>query len=189
MAKRIPHAAKVDAVRRVRLGGEDAKLVASQVGVDRRQIYRWEKDPDVARDAGLDALPKLPPPPVDTPLLSDVDARRLLSAVREGMAPTRAMRLVGRRPGTWTTWTERAAAGDEECARIVDMVTRADAEAELACVQSIRKGGMGWQGPAWLLERRHPDTYSADAVAEAAAGLEWATEDLVAVVRAAGLVE
>lgn len=189
MAKRTPFDAQVDAVRRVRFGGEVALAVAASIGVNARQIYRWERDEDVRRALALDEVPQPPPPPTDTPLVSDTEIKRLVDAVRDGMAPHRALRIIGRHPSIWKIWQERAGRGDADCKRIVEMVTRADAEMERSCVVSIRKGGLGWQGPAWLLERRMPEVYSADAAAEAAAIDDFSPAELLEVIKAAGLLE
>lgn len=188
-AKRIPVPARIDAVRRVRLGGEVAKRVAESIGVTVRQIYRWEQDTEVREALGLDERPPPPPPRVDSPLVDDLEIKRLLDAVRDGLAPGRAMRLIGRHPGAWRLWQESAARGDQEARRVVEAVTRADAEMERACVLAVRKGGMGWQGPAWLLERRMPEVYSQAAATEAQAADTYSPAELLEVVRASGLLE
>lgn len=186
--KNIPYAARLDAVRRVRIGGEVALQVAKSVGVDPRQIYRWEKDEGIRRELSLDKVEMPPQPPEDTPIVTELEMKRLLEAVRGGLAPERAMRQIGRPPGAWRIWLERAPK-DEQIKRLVDAVERADSDCELDAVRSVRKGGMGWQGPAWWLERRLPRVYSQQAANEAQAADTYSTEELLAVVQAAGLLE
>ena len=63
-----------------------------------------------------------------------------------------------------------------------------DADLERQLVLDIRKGGMGWQGAAWLLERLEPGTYTAEAAAEQGLGEQFSVEELVTIIREAGLV-
>lgn len=207
----IPFDSKVAAIRRIRVGGESAAAVAESLGVDRRQIYRWEKEEGVLDAAtGGRAQPPAPAPkspPVSTPapkppapgpsavgtaagpaLLSDMELKRVVDGVRDGLRPDRALRLVGRKPSAWKIWLEHAEKGDLEARRVVEMITRSSADLERQLVLDIRKGGMGWQGAAWLLERLEPGTYTAEAAAEQGLGEQFSVDELVTIIREAGLV-
>jgi hypothetical protein len=199
---------KVAAIRRVRVGGESAAAVAESLGVDRRQLYRWEKEEGVldAATAGkaqpaAPPAPPLKPPPVSTPspkpqapgpppgpaLLSEMELKKVMDGVRDGLRPDRALRLVGRKPSAWKLWLEHAEKGDPEARRVVEMITRSSADLERQLVLDIRKGGMGWQGAAWLLERLEPGTYTAEAAAEQGLGEQFSVDELVTIIREAGL--
>lgn len=189
--KPIDHAVKVVAVRRVQVGGEEVTAVATDLGFTRRQYYRWIEDEQVMRDAGVVKVAPAPAPAVEaskSQILDDVGLKKLIEAVRDGLDPARAMRQIGRKTSTWALWVERADKGDDECRRIVDAVGRADSDLERDCVRAVKKGGMGWQGPAKLLGWRFPTVYGDDVAGEAAAKKDFAVEDLLAVVRAAGLI-
>lgn len=206
-----PLDSKVAAIRRIRVGGEGVGAVAESLGVDRRQIYRWEKEEGVLEAAtGGKAQP--PPPPQalkaqpgsapkpqapGTPavaaatgpaLLSEMELKRVVDGVRDGLRPDRALRLVGRKPSAWKLWLEHAEKGDPEARRVVEMITRSSAELERQLVLDIRKGGMGWQGAAWLLERIEPGTYTAEAAAEQGLGEQFSVDELVVIIKEAGLL-
>lgn len=201
--------AKVAAIRRIRVGGESAAAVAESLGVDRRQIYRWEKEEGVLEAATHGkAPPPAPPtpapksplastpapkppapgPPLGPALLSDMELKKVVDGVRDGLRPDRALRLVGRKPSAWKLWLEHAEKGDIEARRVVEMITRSSADLERQLVLDIRKGGMGWQGAAWLLERLEPGTYTAEAAAEQGLGEQFTADELLTIIREAGLI-
>lgn len=207
-----PFDSKVAAIRRIRVGGEGVGAVAESLGVDRRQIYRWEKEEGVLEAATrgkaqppaplpqqLQAPPASAPKP-QTPgppapaaaagpaLLSEMELKRVVDGVRDGLRPDRALRLVGRKPSAWKLWLEHAEKGDPEARRVVEMITRSSAELERQLVLDIRKGGMGWQGAAWLLERIEPGTYTAEAAAEQGLGEQFSVDELVVIIKEAGLL-
>lgn len=205
-----PFDSKVAAIRRIRVGGEGVGAVAESLGVDRRQIYRWEKEEGVleaaTRGRAQPPAPSTPAPKAPMPqahpgpgpglpvaaagpaLLSEVELKKVVDGVRDGLRPDRALRLVGRKPSAWKLWLEHAEKGDAEARRVVEMITRSSAELERQLVLDIRKGGMGWQGAAWLLERLEPGTYTAEAAAEQGLGEQFSVDELVTIIREAGLL-
>lgn len=112
----------------------------------------------------------------------------MVDGVRDGLRPDRALRLVGRKPSAWKLWLEHAEKGDVEARRVVEMITRSSADLERQLVLDIRKGGMGWQGAAWLLERLEPGTYTAEAAAEQGLGEQFSVDELLTIIREAGLL-
>lgn len=205
-----PFDSKVAAIRRIRVGGEGVGAVAESLGVDRRQIYRWEKEEGVleaaTRGRAQPPAPSTPAPKAPMPqahpgpgpglpvaaagpaLLSEMELKKVVDGVRDGLRPDRALRLVGRKPSAWKLWLEHAEKGDAEARRVVEMITRSSAELERQLVLDIRKGGMGWQGAAWLLERLEPGTYTAEAAAEQGLGEQFSVDELVTIIREAGLL-
>lgn len=62
---------------------------------------------------------------------------------------------------TWIDLGERDKfAGNESIyTQFMDMIKKAETVAEMASIQRIQEGGLGWQGSAWFAERRFPSRW------------------------------
>lgn len=105
-------------------------------------------------------------------------ADALADLLRKGNYRERAAQAVGVHRTTFYGWleraeleaqtladpdtpaAERARLGDSDYLYLLDVVTRAEAEAETSAVETIRKHfPVDWRSAAWYLERRHPDKW------------------------------
>lgn len=62
---------------------------------------------------------------------------------------------------TLYTWLRRGADGDRRYAGFLDAVEKAQSEADLRDLKTIREAAQSgiWQAAAWRLERRHPEQW------------------------------
>lgn len=56
---------------------------------------------------------------------------------------------------TYYDWMSRGEAGEEPFRTFSERAKQASSEGALSCLRYAASGEKGWQGPAWLLERRH----------------------------------
>lgn len=79
--------------------------------------------------------------------------KRILEALRQGNTRRVAVALAGISYETFCDWMRKHPDFSEQC-------KNAEAEAELASVQIIRKAAIDtWQAAAWWLERRRPEEW------------------------------
>jgi hypothetical protein len=92
--------------------------------------------------------------------LTAASETKIIDALRAGASMEAAARLGGVGPRTLHRWLaagESAKAGVQR--DLWQKVRRARAEGEQQLLASVKAGGPGWQGAAWILERRWRDTY------------------------------
>lgn len=98
-------------------------------------------------------------------------AKRLVQGLLRGMTPDLACDLAGIAPSTFYLWMkqgkEDAEAGlDTEHFRFSERIKKAIATALYKMLGKIKRGGEGWQGSAWVVERRWRETYARPAQVE-----------------------
>ena len=73
---------------------------------------------------------------------------------------------------TLYTWLRQGAEGEEPFTQFLDAVERAQGEADIRDLKTIREAAHGgaWQAAAWRLERRHPDQWGRRRVEMTGAG-------------------
>jgi hypothetical protein len=82
------------------------------------------------------------------------------AAIEQGATYEIAAGSVGVRRSTVYNWLKAGEAEDDgDHAEFLDAVKGAEARCALAALVLVRGGLQGWQGPAWLLERRYRDDY------------------------------
>lgn len=90
--------------------------------------------------------------------------------LRIGAYNTTVMKALGIRERTWYGWLDKAVKAEAKppskrtkadalYVAFALTVEQAEAEGELACLLKVNKGNLGWQGSAWILERKHPDRW------------------------------
>lgn len=93
--------------------------------------------------------------------LTEELAARICVAVGTGHFVNAAMSNEGLDRSTFYLWRERGeqdkAAGKSTIyAEFIDMIKKAEFTAEDDNLKLVKAGGFGWQGNAWILERRYP---------------------------------
>src|SRR5687767_13454924 len=91
-----------------------------------------------------------------TALTAEVQAA-ILEAVRAGNYFSVACTGAGISRQAVDYWRRLWAEGDRRARRFADFfaaLEKANAEAEVASLKTVRSGQLGWQGSAWFLERR-----------------------------------
>jgi hypothetical protein len=93
-------------------------------------------------------------------------ADAIVSALERGAYRSEAAAAAGLHRGTIASWVERGEADLEqeqrtEFADFAVAATRAEAQAELAALNEVRREGSfgDWRAAAWFLERRHPSRW------------------------------
>lgn len=100
--------------------------------------------------------------------------------LRMGAYATTVMKALNIKERTWYAWLDKAVKAevkamskrtkaDQLYIAFGMVIDQADAEGELALLLKVNRGGFGWQGSAWILERKHPDRWGRSR-AEAPAG-------------------
>lgn len=89
-----------------------------------------------------------------TKLTPEVQAKAI-EAYRTGHYAEHVAPLAGISEKTLYSWLERGEKGEEPFADFLQAVKEASAFAIDEAMKTVRAGGMGWQGSAWFLERRH----------------------------------
>lgn len=86
--------------------------------------------------------------------------RVMLDAFSRGAPITTACHLAGISTQTYYVWIKRADVdGEEEYVKFIAALRKAKANWELAKMEEIDKGLLGWQSKAWLLERSSPNNF------------------------------
>lgn len=84
---------------------------------------------------------------------------KALNSVRLGATRLRALRAAGIRPGAMQEVQRRADEGEKRCARLLDQLDEAEAQAEVKLVEAIA-GTPSAKDKAFLLERRFSGDWS-----------------------------
>ena len=92
-------------------------------------------------------------------LLDEKLRERIIYAIKVGMYIDRSFTLVGIHPNLYDKWAGLAAEGREPYNSFWVSLQKAEAEAELECVELMRKGGNSFVPHATLLERRFRDRW------------------------------
>ena len=143
---------KAAAVRRVQRG-EQAKVVAADVGCSRTTLRGWCRSPVVADRIASDRPTPSPPPvaPQAEPVLDDITRPKLFGALREGVPIPIALRFAGLSPKAHEYWAERAAAGDAECYELLRTVDRISAEFAVRMMRQAVSTESGAKNAQWAL--------------------------------------
>lgn len=98
--------------------------------------------------------------------------RILVTALASGCYRRQAAEHAGIHHSTFYAWLERGEADieageDTPHARLVEALTKAEADAELQALALIRRAApTNWQAAAWLLERKNPQRWGRRVVVE-----------------------
>ena len=93
-------------------------------------------------------------------LLTDKVANQLIDLVRRGNFLQVACRACGVLPSQLHRWLERGHNGEEHYRDFARRLSAAQAEAEIALVDSLNEAAArDWKAAAWKLERKYPDRY------------------------------
>ena len=107
--------------------------------------------------------------------------KRFCHAVRLGMRYQDACRYVKISPGTFQSWTNRGAMGEQPFADFTSAVKEAETEGMLSCLESIERAhkNRDWKAAAWLLERRHSwwPNHMITTVTEEQSSMDLSTEE------------
>jgi transcriptional regulator with XRE-family HTH domain len=179
-------ATRAEVYRRVVLGAEVIDVVAEDVGVSRRTVYRWLKARDrLKADFETDRRVKeeasrTPPPgtrstqpdgetktqgrrrgrPKGRPLIERPEVLDpILDLLRRGHSKRKACVAGGVTEKTLAQWEQKGEAGVEPYASHLAEIHMALAEGAIELERRIIMGEPGWQGAAWLLERTRRETY------------------------------
>jgi transposase len=87
---------------------------------------------------------------------------KIVTAIRIGSYDYVAAKMAGISRSTFYEWQDRGSKEKKGIySEFLDALKKAEAEAEIAAVNDIRKAGeTNWQARAWWLERRHGDRWS-----------------------------
>ncbi len=86
--------------------------------------------------------------------------RLIIETIRAGNYRTTACQRAGIHRDTLNHWEHRAKSGEEPFVSFVAELSRAEAEGEVELLAAIREGEPGWQGKAWIMERRFAKRWS-----------------------------
>jgi transposase len=100
-------------------------------------------------------------------------------AIALGMTQTDAARAAGVQPRTFESWLEKGRAGNPAYARIVDPIDNARALGQRSLADRIAKASnKDWRAAAWILERRHPQTWGKHDTLHMSAKIETAVTQM-----------
>jgi len=91
-------------------------------------------------------------------------ADEIVKLLRAGNYVETACNYVGLHKDTFYHWMKRGERANRQdraggFVEFSDAIKKAMAHAEVRALLAIQKGGLGWQGSAWFLERRHRDRW------------------------------
>jgi len=159
--------------------GMSQAAAAKAVGVSRRSVGTWSKDPDALRSAAerVESSKHTGPAEREPPRLGQMDKvgrpsiiiddgvrGAVLGRLARGLTRSVACRAVGISTTTLLRWTKRGEAGDEPYASFIADIEAADASGECVLQERVIAGSVGWQGAAWMLERTRRDYGKRDEV-------------------------
>lgn len=86
---------------------------------------------------------------------------QLASLIADGMTYALAAEACGIHSDTFRQWMRKGEAGEEPYVALVVALQRAEALGAHALLQKVQAASdMDWKAAAWLLERRHPESYA-----------------------------
>lgn len=94
-------------------------------------------------------------------LLTPEVQKKIIETIRAGNYKHIAAQAAGIHRDTLNGWELRAAKGDEPYKSFSDELKKAEAEAEITLLETVKTGGDGWQSKAWMLERRFASRWCA----------------------------
>jgi hypothetical protein len=93
--------------------------------------------------------------------LSPAVLEKVCEGVRLGMSYERASARVGISDATLRNWVKRDEEGVRAYAGVVEALQKARADGETRLLARIVKAAEeDWKAAAWILERRHPESYA-----------------------------
>jgi transposase len=115
--------------------------------------------------------------------------------LEEGAYAIVVAKALGITEGTWYAWLERGRQCEAKSPSkrtptdllafdFLVAVERAEARGELKMGRDVRRGILGWQGPAWMMERKWPDRWGRSRAETPESGGLGALVDAIAAARA-----
>lgn len=95
-----------------------------------------------------------------TSLTPEVQAK-IVETIRDGNYRHIAAQAAGVHRNSLIAWEKRGEAGEEPYASFLCELQKAEADAEITLLQTVKSGGDGWQSKAWMLERRFASRWCA----------------------------
>jgi transposase len=88
--------------------------------------------------------------------------KKIVEAIKAGATHEHAAQYAGIHVATFYDWKAKADAGEEAFAEFAEALKTAEGKGAvelLKKIQSAAEDPKYWAAAAWILERRHPDTY------------------------------
>ena len=120
-----------------------------------------KKSPDTL--ASIPESSKTPPKPVGRPSKFTDDVRTaIIDSIEAGATYDQAAQCAGIAPSTLFDWKAKGEAGEADFSDFLEQLKTAEAKGDLELLKRIRYASTDpklWTAAAWILERRHPETW------------------------------